>query len=745
MKATQRLALCAGAVLVAAGPMPAVLGQPAADVWQPVTAQRVLQPDDDSWLSYRRTYDVNGFSPLAQINRENVNQLRTLWTYSVPESSRWVPEPLIANGVMYVAEGAGRVVAYNAVTGDALWVHERQYPADIRASQQLNRSRGLAIYNDIIYWGAADSYLVALEAKTGKLVWDAQTGDYRDGGGHAHPPLVADGKVFIGNGGGDRGSRGRVTAHDAQTGKKLWTVWTAPGPGDPGYETWADRAKWPPMGAAPWNTISYDPELKLIYFGTGQPTPWSSAVRGGGDALYSNSVLAVDTATGKIRWHYQMVPGDNWDRAVFESMLVDLDIKGKRRKALIVTSKIGWGVVLDRTTGEFFHAFQTAYDNIIKGWTAKGRPIIDPASIPKPEDVGSGKTYLICPHWHGARNLQAASFSKATGYYYVGVNNSCSDARLTSVELRNAQIGVIGGPGYDNRAMAGVSGAPKFAPGYDYIGEFVAFDPVTGKRAWSYRSPDGAAMTASALATAGGIVFGGSVDRQFFALDDRTGKLLWQTRLGGDVSGSPVTFKVDGRQYVAVASGGKPGPATSFAPLSGVDLTRGSGAISVMALPDPRDLQHRPHAVRMQRHTSGPANADTPPVAPQPARAPAPAPASETGAADQVRMPGPALFTAAQAARGEAVFKKSCATCHGVAQHTGATFRANWGGQALGPLFELITTTMPLNAPGSLAPADSAALIAFMLRDSGYPAGTAELPGDAALLTNVRLPQAKQD
>jgi glucose dehydrogenase len=257
----------------------------------------------------------------------------------------------------------------------------------------------------------------------------------------------------------------------------------------------------------------------------------------------------------------------------YESTLVDLVIDGEPRKALIETSKIGWGVVLDRETGEFIHAFETAYDNIVEEWTDDGRPIFNPDVIPSPEDVDTDKVFEVCPHLHGARNLNSPSYSPDTELYYIGINNTCMDARFTSEN----------NPG---QRYMGMSATPKRVPGYDYVGEFVAFDPVTGEREWEYRVPSGAAMTASALATGGGIVFGGTADRYFFALDTETGESLWQMRLNGDISGAPVTFAVDGRQYVAVAAGGRIAQTTSYAVLTDVDISQGSGVIWVFALPD---------------------------------------------------------------------------------------------------------------------------------------------------------------
>ena len=560
-----------GVLLMQAG---AARGQSQDQAWEPITEERLLNPEDGDWMSYRRTYDVTGFSPLDQINRDNVGELRLVWAWSMRDGSRWVPTPIVANGLMYVSEGSGRVTAFDVVSGDVAWVHTRSYPEDIEKSQALGRHRGVSVYGDTIYWGTADAALVALDARTGEQRWEVSTGDYTTGLGHAHPALIADGKVVLGFAGGDRSARGAVVAHDAETGEHLWTTYTVPAPGEPGYETWTER-EIPPLGGLTWNTISHDPELGLIYLGTGQPTPWASTLRGPGDALYTNCILALDIDTGEIEWYFQVVPSDNWDLdATHESMLVDLVIGGVERKALIETSKIGWGVVLDRETGRFINAFRTGYDNIITGWTDTGSPIFNPAQIPTMDDVDSDRVFEVCPHYHGARNLNSPSFSPETGLYYLGINNSCMDVTFVSEEFE---------PG---RVFRGIGSRVKMVPGYDYIGEFVAFNPVTGQRAWEYRPESGAAMTASALATAGGIVFGGTADRRFFALDADTGDVLWETRLNGDISGAPVTFEIDGRQYLAVGAGGRIGQTTSYARLTDITLPQGSGVMWVFALPE---------------------------------------------------------------------------------------------------------------------------------------------------------------
>jgi alcohol dehydrogenase (cytochrome c) len=563
---------------IVAGAAALLLSSPAAwtlsaqEPWQPVTDARLLEPEPGDWMSYRRTYDVTGFSPLAQIDRSNVDRLRLVWAYSVSDQSRWVPTPVVANGIMYIAEGEGRVIALEATTGDVRWIHERSYPDDVRMSQAFRKHRGVSLYGDRVYWGTADSRLVALDARTGEQIWEVQTGDYRTEGGHSHPPLIIEGKVLIGMTGGDLGARGRFGAYDAETGEERWKFYTVPREGEPGWETWTP-GELPPLGGAPWNTISYDPELRLVYFGTGQPYPWAATLRGPGDALYTNSIVALDIDTGKLAWHFQLQPEDSWDRAAFESMLVDLLIDGRPRRALVQTSKIGWGIVLDRATGEFIHAFRTAYDNLVTGWTSEGRPVLDPEKVPGPEDVDSGRVFEVCPFYYGGRDLNAPSYSPETGLYYIGMNNACMEMTFVTEPYRPGSV------------YRGMRATPKRVPGYDHVGEFVAYDPAAARQVWSYRPDSGSAMTASALATAGGIVFGGTADRELFALHTETGELLWETRLNGDISGAPITFEVDGRQYLAVGAGGGIAQTQFYAQLTDTHVPRGSGVLWVFALP----------------------------------------------------------------------------------------------------------------------------------------------------------------
>ena len=666
-------------------------------VWAPIDDSRLLEPEPGDWMNYRRSYDVTAFSPLDEINRRNVDELRMVWSYSMRDNSRWVATPIVANGLMYVSEGSGRVVAFDARTGELVWTHTRTYPDDISLSEAYPRSRGVSIYGDTIYWGTADSYLVALDALTGEKRWESQTADYRDREGHAHPPLIADGRVFIGMAGGDFAARGSLKALNAETGEILWTFYTIPGPDDPGAETWDWEADFPPAGAATWNTISYDPELKLVYAPTGQPSPWTTATRGLGDSLYTNSIIAIHAETGELAWHFQQVPADEWDRATYESMLVDLVIDGVERKALIQTGKVGWGVVLDRATGEFLHAFRTAYDNTITGWTEEGRAIYDPKTIPQIEDVDSGRVFEVCPHVHGARNLNAPSYSAETGLYYLGVNNSCMNATLFTPVM--TRVG-----------LTGVSYTPSLAPGYDFVGEFVAFDPVSGEREWVYRPESGAPMTASALSTAGGIVFGGTADRQFFALHDETGELLWQTRLNGDVSGAPITYTLDGRQYVAVAAGGRIAATTTLGRLVGVDVPTGTGTVWVVALPESAP-QQVPRAVR------------------------------RTGPSRSV-IDG--VYQDRQAEEGSQLYAQECAVCHEIDNYIGENFTAKWADGTLGDIYQDISLQMPPANPGGLTPVSYASIVAYFLRESGYPSSGTALPGDGFQLGNISIAPATE-
>ena len=462
-----------------------------------------------------------------------------------------------------------------------------------------------------------------------------------------------------------------ASAYDAKSGRLVWELKTAPDPQDPGSTPGRRTPSTTIMGAAPWGTITYDPELKLVYFGTGQPEPWTAAARGKGCALQQQP----HRRRCRYRKDALVLPADESGRLGpgrrAESLLVDLRIGGGVRKTLINTGKMGWGVVLDRETGRFIGAFQTAYENVITGWTEEGRAIIDPAKVAEPEDVGSGKTFEVCPPLHGARNLQSPSYSPVTRLYYLGINNACMTATVVPTEYR---------PGI---VLNGVSHTAKRVPGYDYVGEFVAFDPVSGKRAWTYRSPGGEAMTASALATARGIVFGGTVDREFFALDSATRpsalanpperRYLW---IADCLPGERSAIRGDRRRWQAGA----------------VDVLRRADECSPLArqrgTPCVRPAPSARSAAAGTRWRAGDVERSGVAASPAP-------PASGRGAAAVPASAGPGLFTTVQAARGQQVFSQSCGNCHRVADQTGAAFRQKWASGGLGSLFNVISRPCP--------------------------------------------------
>lgn len=567
---TRTLLLAAALTLILG--LSAAWAQDAARTWEPITMERLLNPEPGDWIGVRRTYDGMGYSPLAEINSDNVDQLRVAWAYSFADDTRWAPSPVVANGIMYVSESGGKVHALDAVTGRAIWVYQRSLPEDISISQAFNRARGVAVAYDKVYYGTADSYLVALDALTGEVVWETLTGDYKTGRGHSHPAIVADGKVILGMNGGEFKTRGTVQAFDAETGELVWEFFTVPERGEPGSETWAEEDEiW---GGAPWHTPTYDPETETVYIATGQPLPWSGLLRGEGDNLYTNTILALDVDTGELKWYYQSLPHDYWDLdSPFESVLVDLEINGETRKALVHHTKMGWGIVLDRETGAFIDAYEIAYQNLVDEWDENGRPVFNPEARPGYEAHNSGEKFFTCPHLHGARNIQHSSYSPDTGLVYQGVNNHCMNVEYIDAEYRPGRLWV--GFRYDT----------VLPPGYEHVGEMAAFDPTTGERTWAYVTESGAPMAASALATGGNLVFGGTTDREFFALDATTGELRWRMLLNGDVTGAPITYAVDGKQYVAIGAGGTVAASTSFAPLVGLRTQAGSGVLWVFELP----------------------------------------------------------------------------------------------------------------------------------------------------------------
>lgn len=542
------------------------------DGWRSIDAARISNPDAADWPSYRRSLGVQNDSPLTQINADNVAQLRHEWAWSSNDDFNFEVVPVVANGVMFVNEhtvGSGRVVALNAANGDEYWVYEREYPDGV-----TNRyTRGVTLFEDMVLWGSADGVVVALDASTGAEIWETTVLDYRERlhGSFGAPPVVVRDLVVIGNTLGDQGARGRLDALNVRTGELEWTAYMTPEAGASGSETWGDAI---PAGATPWLPASFDEELGLLYVGTGQPSPWTPLVRGVTEydpyedaALYSNNIVAVDIQTGEFAWNFPVLPGEFWDfDTPFETLLFDAEVDGETRQLLYQSNKGGWAVVLDRVTGEFINAYPFAESTIIDHYTDDGTVIYRADQIPSLEDVEAGTQFRTCPFVNGARSTGAHAYSERTGLVYVAATDYCMDISYTLTGI-------------------GATFTGHLAPEQDYLGAIRALDPLTGDVAWEFVSESGAAIIGGTMSTAGGLVFAGTADRWFFALDEETGEQLWRTRLNGDV-GQPITYEVEGRQFVAVVGGANFWGTGFTNPLLGIPTPEATGVVWGFALPE---------------------------------------------------------------------------------------------------------------------------------------------------------------
>jgi alcohol dehydrogenase (cytochrome c) len=502
-----------------------------------VSYERVLQADDEphNWLTYSRTYDGQRFSPLDQVNRENVERLRPAWIYqswAAESRPRFETSPLAVGGILYITEQPSNATALDARTGRPLWKYERPIPEDaIACCGRVNR--GMAILGDTVYLATLDAHLVALDGVTGRVKWDVEIIDYRDGYSLTAAPLLVKNKIILGVAGGEFGVRGFIEARDAATGRQAWRFWTVPGPGEPGNETWGGES-WQTGGATSWTTGAFDPELNLVYWGTGNPGPdYDGSVRPG-DNLYSCSLVALDADTGKLRWHFQFTPHDthDWD-SNHVPVLLNRSESGRVQKVVMVANRNGFFYVLGRVTGEFVLGKPYARQNWAKGLDNKGRPILVPGMDPSPEGPA------VYPGLHGGTNWFSPSFSPQTGLFYISMREEGTRFFVQPVAYKRGALYVAGGP----------SGIPGVEP----TGAVIALDPKSGDRQWEFplTSPPWAGL----LSTAGGLVFGGSNEGTFFALDAKDGRPLWHYQTGGWINANPMTWMTRGKQYIAVPSG----------------------------------------------------------------------------------------------------------------------------------------------------------------------------------------------
>ncbi len=499
--------------------------------------EHLLHPSQarGAWLTYSGSYDGQRHSELHEITARNVGRLRPQWLFQLATANYDVETtPLVAGGTMFITDPSGTVRALDARTGELLWTYWRPLPDRLPlCCGTVNR--GVAILDSTIYVATLDAHLVAVDAATGALRWDVPVAASAEGYSMTSAPLALRGKIVVGVAGGEYGIRGFIAAYDAATGRQVWRFHTVPGPGEPGHESWGGDS-WKTGGAPTWLTGTFDPTLDLIYWGVGNPNPDFNGDERLGDNLYSNSVVALDAGTGRLRWHFQFTPHDehDWDAAQIP-VLVDGSFRGKPRKLLLWANRNGFYYVLDRTNGRFLLARPFATQTWAEGIDSSGRPTLRAGSQPS-----AGGT-IVSPGT-GATNWWSPSYSPRTGLVYVPVLEDAALFYRGPASLRTG--GALMGS-----ASNKVSGRPWQT--------FVrALDAETGELRWEYARPKRmtSGMIGGLLSTAGGLVFGGD-STGFFALDARTGRVLWWFNTGGLITAAPITYLSDGHQRVTIAAG----------------------------------------------------------------------------------------------------------------------------------------------------------------------------------------------
>ena len=506
--------------------------------YRPVTDDRLLSPEPENWLSYRRNYSGWGYSPLDQIDVSNVQDLVPVWAFSTGVGSGHESPPVVNDGVMFVTTPDNHLLALDAREGELLWRYEHELPEDLVAFHNTNR--GAALFGDKVYMATLDARVVALDAVSGAVVWDAPVAENSSGYYMTLAPLTARGKVMVGVSGGELGIRGFVVALDTETGEEVWRTHTVPGPGEPGNESWPGDS-WRTGGAAVWITGHYDPVLGLTYWGTGNPGPWIGDQRPG-DNLYSNSVIALDVDTGELVGHHQYHWNGSWDwDEVSTPLLVDVERNGRTIPTLVHPGRNGYLWVLERQANGigFVDAQPFVRQNVFVSIDPEtGRPTYDEDRKP-----GTGRRAEFCPSLWGGKDWPPAAYNPMTRLLYIPANDNLCGSITGSV------------PEYiPGRSYTGASTEMTVRPGADHIGELQAWDLDRGERVWTqeFESHNWGPV----LTTAGGLVFaGGTSDRYFRAFDAVTGEILWQQRTSSGVIGVPSTYQVDGIQYVAVQSG----------------------------------------------------------------------------------------------------------------------------------------------------------------------------------------------
>ena len=520
-----------------------------------VSYDRLLRPEREphNWLSYSGNYAGHRYSPLTQINRSNVKFLQLKWSYhplyakNSNAQNKMENTPLVVDGIMYTGT-ALEVVALDAVTGREYWKLSR--PLDPKAYYNAYEvNKGMAISGDMLFWATVDCHLIAIDVKTGRVIWDKVLVDYRKGYQYNVAPLIVRDKVILGPATNEAGANCWVAAYDLETGRELWRFDTAPNSADaPEAKTWVGDS-WKHGGSPIWNAGSYDPETNLTFWGTGNPNPgWNGDIRTPADNLYSNSVVAIDADTGKLKWYYQFTPGDEYDwDATQVPVLVDMDWQGRPRKVMLWANRNGFFYVLDRVTGKFLMATAFVKQTWNLGFEEDGRPIKNPEYWPKP--MGG---IVVSPGTQGGTNWYPPSYSPRTGLLYVPTweNSGGRSAKYPHAEWKEGQryTGATPPPGTvvtGGRASRPPAAFRKEEEGY---GAIRALDPKTGERKWEFKMVN--YTESGVLSTAGDLVFSGGMEGNFVALDAKTGERLWHVNLGGPNASGPISYAVDGKQYI---------------------------------------------------------------------------------------------------------------------------------------------------------------------------------------------------
>jgi len=521
---------------------------------------------DDGWLMYRRSFDSQGFAPFAQIDTDNVAQLRPAFTYKTGLPQGHEAAPLVNGHTLYLTTPMDHVVALDATSGHVLWTYVHTFAPKTLSTVCCDVvNRGLAIYGRLVYLATLDDHVVALDAQTGVVVWNKTVAETGIGYAMTSAPLVVHGRLIVGISGGEFGAPGFISAFDARTGEELWKTRTVPRANEPGSETWP--AGRPARGGGPWLTGSYDPATDTLFWGVGNPSPWRADVRRGKN-LYSDSLLALDPSTGKLKWYFQFTPNDEWDYdGVNENVLADVTRGGKRVRALFHADRNGQFIVLDRTSGRFIYSTPLVKSTAVLGYDARGNAQINPAAR-----LGGNTPTDVCPSSIGGKNWWPTAYDPVLGLAYVPVSHMCMSMTSGTLEDR------VGTP------YLGVESRLVPEPGSTGFGEIIALNLATGARVWSH--PSALPWNDGMLATAGNLVFSGSADGRFYAFDARDGNVIWTAKTDSGIIGVPIAYRVDGKEYIAVLAGWGGGVALFGGPAATAtkDIPRG-GELYVFTLP----------------------------------------------------------------------------------------------------------------------------------------------------------------